>query len=84
MSFLILLFFCFFLIYNIIVIVIILCLLVLCNSVKHILELNDYFEGEEGQFFFTIIKCYADRCVQNAGCRLHTAGVGLSFLESTD
>ena len=27
--------------------------------------------------FFTIIKCYFNRCVQNADCRLHTGGVGL-------
>ena len=41
----------FFLIYNIIIIINILCLSVLCNSVKHILEFNYYFQGEEGQFF---------------------------------
>ena len=28
-----------------------------------------------------IIKCYSSRCVQNAECRLHTGGVGLSFLD---
>ena len=26
------------------------------------------------------MKCYSKRCVQNADCRLHTGGVGLSFL----
>ena len=30
-----------------------------------------------------IIKCYSNRCAQNAECRLHTGGVGLSFLDST-
>lgn len=30
---------------------------------------------------YPIIKCYSNRCVQNAECRLHTGGVGLSFLD---
>ena len=58
----------FFLIYNIII-VIILCLSVLCNSVKHILEFNYYFQEEEGQFFHYYQNCYSNRCVQNADCR---------------
>ena len=30
-----------------------------------------------------IIKCYSNRCAQNAECRLHTGGVELSFFDST-
>ena len=70
----------FFLIYNIII-VIILCLSVLCNSVKHILEFNYYFQEEEGQFFHYYQNCYSNRCVQNADCRLYAGSVGLSFLD---
>ena len=63
----------FFLIYNITIII--LCL-PLQFSYKHILEFN-YFQGEEGQFFHY----YQMLLMQIADCRLHTGGVGLSFLD---
>ena len=37
---------------------------------------NSIIFKEKKVSFFTIIKC-----VQNADCRLHTGGVGLSFLD---
>ena len=47
------------------------------------IQLNIFWNSiifKEKKFsFFTIIKCYSNRCVQNADCRLHTGGVGLSF-----
>ena len=42
---------------------------------------NSIIFKEKKVSFFTIIKCYSKRCVQNADCRLHTGGVGLSFLD---
>ena len=42
---------------------------------------NSIIFKEKKVSFFTIIKCYSNRCVQNADCRLHTGGVGLSFLD---
>ena len=59
------LFFLFFLIYNIIITVIILCQSVLCNSVKHILVFNYYFQGEKCQVFHYCQMLYSNVCVQN-------------------
>ena len=42
---------------------------------------NSIIFKEKKVSFFTIIKCYSNRCVQNADCRLHTGGIGLSFLD---
>ena len=50
-----------------------------------VIQLNIFWNSiifkEKKVSFFTIIKCYSNRCVQNADCRLHTGGVGLSFLD---
>ena len=53
----------FFLIYNIIKV-----LSVLYNSVKHILEFNYYFQGEEGQFFHYYQMLLQSVCTK---CRFH-------------
>ena len=49
------------------------------------IQLNIFWNSivfkEKKVSFFTIIKCYSNWCVQNADCRLHTGGVGLSFLD---
>ena len=42
---------------------------------------NSIIFKEKKVSFFTFIKCYSNRCVQNADCRLHTGGVGLSFFD---
>ena len=50
-----------------------------------VIQLNIFWNSiifkEKKVSFFTIIKCYSNRCVQNADCRLHTGGVGPSFLD---
>ena len=50
-----------------------------------VIQLNIFWNSiifkEKKVSFFTIIRCYSIRCVQNADCRLHTGGVGLSFLD---